>query len=194
MKAFLGETKKSRKRLVSGFNKMGEKVNRIYIIGPEGSGKSTLARIISKRFKIKHYDLDDVVWSRRYDQKRSDSERLKKLNSIIKRNKWIIEGIFGGWTEPVFKNAELVVMLNLNYPILVKNLLKRVLIGRFKGVEKEKTGFRATLKVMKHVKLYRTRDHVKSYSGHMKLIGKYKVRVVEIRTGKQLKEFISSLG
>ena len=43
---------------------MGKKINRFYIIGPEGSGKSTLARIISKKLKIEHYDLDDLVWSR----------------------------------------------------------------------------------------------------------------------------------
>ena len=126
--------------------------------------------------------------------KRGDSERLKKLKSIVKRKRWIIEGIFGGWTEPVFKSADLVVVLNLNYSILVRNLLKRALIGRFRGVEKEKTGFGNTLKVMKHVKLYRVRDHVKSYEGHMEFIKKYNSRVVEVRTGRQLNEFIFGLG
>ena len=95
------------------------KYQKIYIIGPESSGKSTLAKILSKKLKIKHYDLDNVVWSRRYDKKRSHEMRLKKLNEIIKKKRWIIEGIFGGWTEPVFKNTGLVIILNLNYSLLL---------------------------------------------------------------------------
>lgn len=166
---------------------------RIYIIGPEGSGKSTLAKLLSKKLKIKHYDLDDVVWSRRYDKKRSGKSRLKKLNTLVKKKKWIIEGIFGGWTEPIFKNADLVIMLNLNYPILIKNLLKRAFVGRFSGFEKEKTNLRATLKTIRHVKLYRTRDHVKSYKGHMNLILKYNTNFVEIKNNSQLDRFLKNL-
>ncbi len=169
------------------------KDQRIYIIGPEGSGKSTLAKILSERLKIKHYDLDDVVWSRRYDKKRTDISKLKKLNSLVRRRKWIIEGIFGGWTEPIFKNADLVVMLNLDYSILIKNLLKRAFVGRFIGFEKEKTNLKQTLKTIRHVRLYKTRDHVKSYKGHMELIRKYNVDFVEINNNPQLNEFLENL-
>jgi adenylate kinase family enzyme len=168
-------------------------LDRIYIIGPEGSGKSTLANIISKKLKIKHYDLDNVVWSRRYDKKRSHNARLNKLISITKKKKWIIEGIFGGWTEPAFKNSDLVIILNLDYSVLVKNLLKRAFIGRFTGFEKAKTNLKNTLKVIKHVKLYRTRDHEKSYNGHMKMIKKYKAKFIEIKNKSQLNKLILDL-
>jgi adenylate kinase family enzyme len=164
--------------------------NRLYIIGPEGCGKSTLASFLSKQLKIKHYDLDDIVWSRRYDKKRSYKNRLKNLNKIVKKDKWIIEGIFGGWTEPVFKKADFVIILNLNYHLLIKNLLKRFFIGRFRGYEKEKTNIYDTWKVIKHVKKYRIRNHPKSYSGHMELIKKYNKSFIEIRSNRQLKEFL----
>lgn len=169
------------------------KLNKIYIIGPEGCGKSTLASLLSKKLKIKHYDLDDVYYIRRYDKKRTHENRLNKLIKLVEKDKWILEGIFGGWTEPAFKKADLVVMLNLDYPILVKNLLKRFLIGRFKGYEKEKTNFKDTWKVIKHVKLYRIRDHPKSYSGHMELIKKYNKRVVEIKNKKELDKFLEEI-
>ena len=172
-----------------------EKMNpkKIYIIGPESSGKSTLAKILSKKLKIRHYDLDDVVWSRRYDRKRSHERRLKKLKAIIKKKSWIIEGIFGGWTEPVFKKAELIIMLNLNYSLLVKNLLKTLLFGRFKGYEKDKTSLKNTWKLIKHVRKYRTREHVKSYKGHMELIEKYKKKFIEIKTKKDMKKFLREI-
>lgn len=168
-------------------------LNKIYIIGPEGSGKSTLAKELSKKLKIKNYDLDNVVWSRRYDIKRSHTDRLKKLDSVVKKKKWIIEGIFGGWTEPAFKNADLVVMLNLDYNLLVKNLIKNCFLGKSKGMEKHKTKLSTLLKLLIHVKKYRTRDHPKSYSGHMELIKKYKTHFIEIKNQKQLNDFMNNL-
>jgi len=166
------------------------KLNKIYIIGPEGCGKSTLAKLLSKKLKAKHYDLDDVYYIRKYNKKRSHESRLKKLNKLVSKKRWILEGIFGGWTEPAFKKADLVIILNLDYPILIKNLLKRSIIGRFKGYEKEKTNFKDTWKVIKHVKLYRIRDHPKSYTGHMELIKKYKTSFIEIKNKKDLNKFL----
>jgi len=168
-------------------------LNKIYIIGPQGSGKSTLAKTLSKKLRIKHYDLDDIVWSKKYSVKRTYKTRQKKLNNLVNKKEWILEGIFGGWTEPAFQKADLVIMLNLDYWLLVKNLLKRSLIGRFRGYEKEKTNLKDTWKIIQHVKLYRTRDHVKSYKGHMSLIKKHKTRLIEIRNQKQLKEFLEKL-
>jgi len=169
------------------------KFNKIYIIGPEGSGKSTLAEILSKKLKIKHYDLDDVVWSHRYDIKRSHEARLKRMSSLIKRKKWIIEGIFGGWTEPIFKNADLVVMLNLDYHLIAKNLIRNFLFGKSKGMEKHKTKLSNLIKLLIHVKKYRTRDHPKSYSGHMELIKKYRVKLIEIKNNRELTKFLEDL-
>lgn len=169
------------------------RLDKIYIIGPEGCGKSTLSKLLSDKLRIKHYDLDDVVWSRKYDKKRSHESRFKKLREIVEKKRWILEGIFGGWTEPAFKNANLVVMLNLDYHMLVKNLLKRFLIGKFNGYEREKTNLKDTWKVIKHVKKYRTRDHVKSYNGHLELIKKYKTKFVEIKNKKNLDEFLEEI-
>ena len=170
-----------------------KQIKKIYVIGPEGSGKSTLAKIISKKLKIKPYDLDDVVWSKRYDKKRTHEMRLKKLKEIINKKSWVIEGIFGGWTEPAFKSSDLVVMLNLDYYLLVKNLLKRSFVGRFNEFEKEKTKLKDTFKVIKHVKKYRIRDHPKSYIGHKKLIDKFKCEFIEIKNKRQLNNFIENL-
>lgn len=166
------------------------KLSKIYIVGPEGSGKSSLAKTISEKLKIKHYDLDDVVWSERYNRKRANKLRLKMLKNILKKDRWIIEGIFGGWTEPIFKKADKVIVLNLSYHLLVKNLLKRFIRGRFNGYEKQKTNALSTWKVIKHVKKYRFRDHPKSYSGHMALIKKTKAKFIEINNEKQLKNFL----
>lgn len=167
-------------------------LKKVYIIGPEGSGKTTLAELLSKKLKIKHYGLDDVVWTRKYDRKRTNKNRLKKLNTIISKKKWIVEGIFGGWTESIFKRADLVIMLNLEHRILTKNLIKRAIFHRHKN-EREKVRMDHVIKVIKHVKKYRTRDHIKSRKGHMRLIKKHKVNLIEIKHQKELRKFIKNL-
>ena len=35
---------------------------KIYIIGPVGSGKTTLSRLLSRKYNIKEYELDKIVW------------------------------------------------------------------------------------------------------------------------------------
>lgn len=35
---------------------------KIYIIGPVGSCKTTLSELLSKKYNIKKYELDKVVW------------------------------------------------------------------------------------------------------------------------------------
>ncbi len=170
------------------------KLNKIYIVGPEGSGKSTLARKISEKLGIKHYDLDNVVWSRRYDKKRTHEMRLKKLNELIKKKSWIIEGVFGGWIEPAFKKTDLVIMLNLNHSLLIKNLVKRSVIGRFQGYEKEKRkNIKGTIKIIKHVMKYRTRDHPKSRKQHKELADKHKCKFIEIKSRRDIKRLLKDV-
>ena len=36
--------------------------DKIYIIGPVGSGKTTLSELLSKKYNIKKYELDKIVW------------------------------------------------------------------------------------------------------------------------------------
>jgi adenylate kinase family enzyme len=59
--------------------------NRIHIIGSVGSGKTTLAKTISKKYNIKYYELDNVVWERHKsgDIRRTDEDRDKSLDLIV---------------------------------------------------------------------------------------------------------------
>ena len=85
------------------------KHNKIFIIGTMGSGKTTLAERLSKELKIRHYGLDDVYYSKKYTKKRKEDVRERKLNELLKKKKWIIEGVFNNWTEEIFKKADLVI-------------------------------------------------------------------------------------
>ena len=67
---------------------------KIYIMGSTGVGKTYLSKKLSKKYNIKTYELDRIV----YDQEnisvhRSDEEIKKSFNEIINKDDWIIEDI-----------------------------------------------------------------------------------------------------
>ena len=69
-------------------------MRKIYIIGPVGSGKTTLSKKLSKKYNIKIYELDKVVWDDDNGNiKRKDEEVLKLFDEILTNNSWIIEDV-----------------------------------------------------------------------------------------------------
>ena len=67
---------------------------KIYIIGSPGSGKTTLAKVLSKRYNIKHYELDCIVYDDNNNHRKRTKEEIEKLFSTILKNKsFIIEDV-----------------------------------------------------------------------------------------------------
>lgn len=160
--------------------------NRIYVIGIMGSGKTTLADKLSNKEKIKHYSLDDIYHIVKFTKKRSPKEREKKLNSILSKKKWIIEGVHNKWTENIFKTADLVIWLDLNPRFLIWHLFKRA----FKR-EDDKAKYEHLRDSMKYAITYRKGS--KKYVWHTTMIEKYKPNLVHIQTKRQLRIFLKDL-
>ena len=69
-------------------------MKKIYIIGPVGSGKTTLSKKLSRKYNIKRYELDKVVWDDDNGNiKRKDEEILKIFDEILNNDSWIIEDV-----------------------------------------------------------------------------------------------------
>ena len=56
---------------------------KIYIIGPPASGKTTLSKVLSKKYNIKSYELDKLVFDDDNNHIRRDDETIKKMFSDI---------------------------------------------------------------------------------------------------------------
>lgn len=59
---------------------------KIRIIGCSGSGKTYLAKYLSDRYRIPHFDLDDIQWDNNsgyYGVKRSAESRAKMLEELL---------------------------------------------------------------------------------------------------------------
>lgn len=100
---------------------------KIYIIGPVGSGKSTLARNLSKKYNIKSYELDRIVWDDKPSGsiKRSLSEINNLFEKIIKEKTWIIEDVGRKKFINGVKKADIVYYINLSNFTIYTRCIKR---------------------------------------------------------------------
>ncbi|WP_245808922.1 AAA family ATPase [Shouchella patagoniensis] len=100
---------------------------KIHIIGPVGSGKTTLARKLANQLEIPTYELDNIVWERRVgrsDRRREVEERDALFSDIVKRNKWIIEGVHR-WVGDGLREADFIILLDVPYKVRLAQILSR---------------------------------------------------------------------
>ena len=89
---------------------------KIHIIGCSGTGKSYLAKRLSEKYNIPHFDLDDIFWdnsSDRYGVKMPDEKRNLMLEDILRKNDWIIECVFYDWLDGRFRDADVIILLDI---------------------------------------------------------------------------------
>lgn len=113
---------------------------KIHIIGCSGTGKTYFAEILSKKYNIPHFDLDDLQWdnsSDTYGVKRPAEKRKALLQDILKKEDWIIEGVYYKWVNESFEKADRIYVLDIPGPIYRFRIVKRF-IKRKLGLEKGK--------------------------------------------------------
>lgn len=147
---------------------------KIRIVGGAGSGKTTLAMQIAKKYKIPHYDLDDIFFAdgRDYSKFREGDERDRLLLKILKKRDWIIEGTYTKeWALPTFKQADKVIYISS--PLIVREyrIAKRWLHGKL-GLHDRKEGTLFELLNLMHYEI-----------GHKK---RHLPRLEKMRLGKKL--------
>ena len=117
---------------------------RIYIIGPVGSGKTTLSKVLSKKYDIKKYELDKIVWDDNNDNiKRTDEEINKLFNDIINDTSWIIEDVGRKRFIDGIKKADIVYYIDLPKIIIYKKCISRWIKQK---IGNEEYNYKPTLK------------------------------------------------
>lgn len=164
-------------------------LKRIFILGTSGSGKTTLAKQISKKLKIKNYDLDDIFFIRKFDKKRTEKSRNKLFSKLIKKRKWIIEGVYSDWIENGIIKSDLVILLDVPFRKTAYRVYKRFRsrTGKYKETWKD------FFNLLKFIKRYKKKNNPKGYNLHKKLIDKHRVNFIKIKNNKQLNDFLDGL-
>lgn len=122
----------------------GPACRRVHVIGAAGSGKTFLAAALSAGLGAEHHDLDRVALRRAAGAGQVTPvpwpQRRAAADEVAERSRWVTEGIYLGWTEPLIAAADLVVWLDVpwwlaTYRIIVRHV-RRSLRGdnEWKGI------------------------------------------------------------
>ena len=169
------------------------KYNKILIVGGIGSGKTTLASKLSKILNIKNYELDNIAYKRRdIHEKQKPKIRDKKVKSLLKRKRWIVEGFYSQyWTYPIYRKADIVLILNIKTSTsknrLIRRFIKRRLSFKRKGNVNQK--FKRMISLIKYID-----EYPKKYFQMQKETAKgFNKNVLILKNKKEIKEFIKKL-
>ena len=101
-------------------------MKKIILIGSGGSGKSTLASQLGEKLKIKVYHLDALFWKPNWVGVPKDEQR-KVQNDLVKEEKWIIDGNYGGTMDIRINAADTIIFLDFPRIICVFRAFKRII-------------------------------------------------------------------
>jgi adenylate kinase family enzyme len=106
---------------------------KIHIIGAPGSGKTFCSTKLQELIKLDAYELDQIFWEQNKTAyiRSSEGARTDKLNKVLSKDKWIVEGVYYKWLADAFCDADLIVVLNP--PVLLRQwrIFKRFLKRKF---------------------------------------------------------------
>lgn len=86
-------------------------MKKILVIGSPGAGKSTFARKLSEQVKIPLYYLD-MLWHRPDKTNLTREEFAERLNEILQKDRWIIDGNYRRTLEMRLKNCDTVFLMD----------------------------------------------------------------------------------
>lgn len=165
---------------------------KIFIIGCSGSGKTHFANALCEKYKIPHFDLDNIYWdnnSEYYGVKTPIEKRKELLNDILKNKDWIIEGIYYSWTQDCFKDADKIFVLDIPKGVYVYRIIKRF-IRRKLGLEKgKKETVASTYKLIKWTEKFQTENMPEI----RKIVSQHKEKTIYIKKSSEIKQFIDHM-
>lgn len=109
--------------------------DRIHIIGIPGSGKSTMARACSSALSVQNVSLDEIPLHRKDEltgpERYAASEEF--VTDLARAESWVTEGIYCGWTEPLFERSVLIVWLDVAPRVAVWRIVRRHVVLSIAG-------------------------------------------------------------
>lgn len=130
---------------------------KIYIMGSTGVGKTYLSKKLSKKYDVKTYELDKIVYNQEnLSVHRSDEEIEKSFNEIISKDDWIIEDIGRKRFKKGREKCDKIYYIKKSKFKTYKQMIKRWNKQR-KGLEDYniKPTFKSLFKQLNDVRLYK---------------------------------------
>ena len=100
-------------------------MQRVLIVGPCGAGKSTLAAQLGPVLDLPLFHMDQLNWKPGWVESGKEEIR-EKLAAITARERWLVDGTYGGTLAPRLGRADTVLYLDYPIRLCVARLLKRI--------------------------------------------------------------------
>ena len=162
---------------------------KIHIIGCSGTGKSYLAKRLSEKYNIPHFDLDDIFWdnsSDRYGVKMPDEKRNLMLEDILRKNDWIIEGVFYDWLDGSFCDADVIILLDIPRSVYRFRIIRRF-VKRKLGMERAK---KETLSSLVALLKWTDKFQDKNLPRIYEKLGKYPDKTIILHSRREVNDYI----
>ena len=102
-------------------------MERVMIIGCGGAGKSTLARKLGEKTGLPVVHLDQIFWEPGNWQHLDREEFNKRLETELRKPRWILDGNFHRTVEQRLEACDTVIYLDYPRLVCLKNWLGRVI-------------------------------------------------------------------
>ena len=113
---------------------LGDKMNRICIIGGSGTGKTTLANNLGKQLNLPVYHIDGINYLSDWTV-RNEEERDKIILEKVAEDKWIIDGTYRSTLQQRLERSDYIIYLDYSSFAQVRGILGRFIKGH--GKEKQ---------------------------------------------------------
>ena len=101
-------------------------MQRVTIIGSCGAGKSTLAVTLGKKLNLSVIHLDAYYWQSGWQE--PEAQHWQEIQQeLIKGERWIIDGNYGGTMDLRLAAADTIIWLDFNRYICLSRVVKRYL-------------------------------------------------------------------
>lgn len=100
-------------------------MKKIIVIGCPGSGKSTFARKLSAKINVPLYYLD-MIWHKPNKTTLTEDEFDERLNDLLCREEWIIDGNYQRTLEMRLKECDTVFLLDIPTNICLESAKSRI--------------------------------------------------------------------
>jgi adenylate kinase family enzyme len=164
------------------------KLNRIHIIGSPASGKTYLAKILSKKLNIRHYDLDNVTFKRKYNIKRPAEERARILKKICSKKRWITEGVYWKWINEALRKSNIIIWLDFPLTLTTLRIIHRHFVRKLTGEAKKSD----LIPLLKYSLRYKFGKRT-AYQDYKQTVKPYKSKVITVRNGKEIDRLIRAI-